>query len=237
MADLELTAETLVSEIAARYPATLRTMEALGIDFCCGGGRPLREAAEKAGVPVQAAIAVIQVAAAPGAGAPAEERNWADAPLDALMDHIVETHHAYLHSEMPRLEGMLTLVARVHGPNHGDVLQPMVGHYAALKADLEAHLAREEEEVFPAVAKMLAGASRNGVAESLAELAAEHDAAGELLAALRADSRGYEVPEDACATYRALYDGIQALEQDLHRHIHLENNALFPRALARAQGR
>ena len=232
MSEITLTAETLVKDVAARYPATLRTMEALGIDYCCGGKKPLAEATAAAGVPVQTAIAVLQAAIAQAAGAQGAAHDWTQAPLGELMEHILDTHHTYMDREMPRLEAILLKVARVHGPNHADVLQPLVREYTRLKEDLTLHLKKEEDVTFPAIARVAAGEDDHQARTTIQELGEEHDAAGEILAAMRQATSNYALPEDACGTYAALYDGLQAMEQDIHRHIHLENNILFPRALS-----
>src|SRR5690242_416774 len=124
MKELALTPEIQVGEIVVTYPATMRMLEALGIDYCCGGKRTLQQSAEEANVPLSTVIAVLQTTIAQAASA-MTERDWQNAPLDELMAHIVEKHHAFMSAELPRLEGMLALVARVHGPNHADVLEPL----------------------------------------------------------------------------------------------------------------
>lgn len=231
MAELTLTADTQVSAIAAAYPATLRMMEALGIDYCCGGKLPLREAAAKVKAPLETVLAVLQAAIMQAAAEKTTERDWQQAPLDELQAHIIATHHAYLWKELPRLEGLLALVARVHGPNHSDVLQPLLETYTALADELSAHLQKEEQIIWPAITRALAGDRSAEVATAIADLNAEHDAAGALLAKMREVTHNYELPADACNTFRAVYDGLQQLEQDIHRHIHKENNILFPRVL------
>lgn len=231
--EMILTAETKVSAIAAAYPATLRMMEALGIDYCCGGKLPLAAAAEKAHVPVVTVMAVLQTAIAQ-AGVATGERDWQDAPLGELMAHIVHTHHGYLQRELPRMDEMMQKVVRAHGAHHGDVLEPLARHFSALKAELTAHLAKEEEITFPAIARVAAGEGEDALA-TIAELTEEHEAAGAVLAAMREDTHNYALPADACNTFRGLYMGLQELEQDIHQHIHLENNILFPRIRAQAQ--
>ncbi|HHX40528.1 MAG TPA: iron-sulfur cluster repair di-iron protein [Armatimonadetes bacterium] len=230
MAELDLTPETKVSEVAAHYPAVLRTLEALGIDYCCGGNRTLAEASQSAGMPVERVVAVLKAAITQSAGAPESERRWVQAPLDELMKHILETHHAYTHAELPRLQEMLTLVNQVHGERYGELLVPLQEKFLLLKGELEAHLRKEEEAVFPAVAALLAGRKNGTVAQGIEELESEHDGAGDLLKEMRQITGDYRVPKGVCTTYEALYRGLQELEADLHRHIHLENNVLFPRA-------
>jgi regulator of cell morphogenesis and NO signaling len=234
MSELVINPGMRVSEVAARYPQALRMLEALGIDYCCGGKRPLAEAAALAKVPVETAITVLQTAITQAAAADAGERDWTRAALDDLMAHIVEKHHTYTRGELPRLEKMAALVAHVHGPNHGDVLVPLVQEYARLKAELDRHLEKEEAVVFPALARLAAGQENDATLAALHELETEHDTAGEALATMRALTDNYTVPEDGCTTYAALYDGLQALERDLHQHIHLENNILIPQARALA---
>lgn len=234
MAERLVTPQMQVGQVAARYPQALRMLEALGLDYCCGGNRTLTEAAASAGVPVETAVSVLEAVITQEAGAASGARDWLQAPLTELMEHIVRTHHTYLQGELPRLEQMAALVAHVHGPNHGDVLTPLVREYGRLKAELEAHLKKEEEAVFPALSRLEAGREDGAAWGALGELEAEHDAAGRLLATMRQVTGGYALPADACATYAALYDGLQALEADVHRHIHLENNILIPRARAMA---
>jgi regulator of cell morphogenesis and NO signaling len=231
MAEPDLTPETKVSEVAAHYPAVLRTLEALGIDYCCGGNRTLAEASQSAGMPVERVVAVLKAAITQAAGTPESEGRWVHAPLDELMQHIVQTHHVYTRAELPRLQEMLALVNQVHGEKYGDLLMPLQEKFLLLKEEIEAHLRKEEEVIFPAIAALLAGRTNGSIAQGIEELESEHDGAGDLLKAMRQITDDYQVPEGVCATYEALYRGLQELEADLHRHIHLENNVLFPRAL------
>jgi regulator of cell morphogenesis and NO signaling len=231
----QVTPDTLVREVAAKHPATLRTLEALGIDYCCGGKLPLAEATAERGLPIETVIAVLEAAIVQASGAAPAGEDWQDAPFGALLDHIVEKHHTYMHSEMPRIEYILGVVARVHGPNHGEVLEPLVGLYAALKAELDEHLKKEEEVTFPAIRRLIAGDVDDVVLRTVRELEEEHERAGAALHAMHEVTHEFEMPDDVCNTYRALYDGLQALENDVHRHIHLENNILFPRVRERVK--
>ena len=145
------------------------------------------------------------------------------------MDHIINVHHAFMHRELPRIGHLLERVMHAHGARHGDILTPLAETYAALRSELEAHLTDEEERTFPMIRRLLVGTIDVQVAQAVKELEHEHDAAGEALARLRSLSHDYRTPADACTSYCALYDALQALERDLHQHIHLENNVLFPR--------
>lgn len=224
----ELTPDTPVCEIAAAYPATLRMMESLGIDYCCGGKNTLRAAAAEAGLSTATVIAVLETTIAQSTRDQAEE-NWNDAPIDALIAHIIETHHGYMYRELPRLAGIMALVRRVHGPAHGDILEPLAATFTAVKDELEAHLAKEENVVFPAITRIAHGQFDEAALSGACELEAEHEAAGALLHAMHDITHDFAVPDGVCATYEALYRGLQELEADVHRHIHLENNILFPR--------
>jgi regulator of cell morphogenesis and NO signaling len=235
MQTIEITPQTTVSAIAAAYPETLRMFEALGVDYCCGGKLPLADAVRTAKAPLETVIAVLTTTIAQGTATMAE-RDWLAVPLPALMDEIVATHHTYLNRELPRLEGLLALVARVHGPNHGDVLQPLVETFAALKAELEAHLRKEEEVTFPAIRALHAGTADETARRTMLELETEHEGAGAALAAMHRITGDFTLPADACNTFAAVYRGLRELEADIHHHIHLENNVLFPRVRAEITG-
>jgi regulator of cell morphogenesis and NO signaling len=161
---------------------------------------------------------------------------WAALSPDQLVDHLEATHHAYLHAEMPRLHALAEKVADVHGDRHPELLA-VLDTYAELRTDLEPHLAKEEQILFPMIRELVTspvpprfhcGSLRNPISVMLAE----HDRAGALLARLRSLTNGFEVPADGCASYRALHDGLAQLEADTHLHVHKENNLLFPAVVA-----
>ncbi len=234
---MEITADTLVADIAAHHPRSIEVFERHGIDFCCGGRRRLGEACLERGAAVDAVAA--EIAAAAAREVP-EDRVFTDAPLGALLDHIVSRYHAALREDLPRLGRMSEKVAEVHGSRHPE-LHELARVYRGLRGELEPHLGTEEERVFPAVRRLAeSGTEAEDVQGALHALEEEHDRAGTALARLRALSGGFAVPEDGCTTYRALYEGLARFERELHEHVHLENNVLFPRAVslqARAEGR
>lgn len=162
-----------------------------------------------------------------GADAASGIRNWNTEPLDALIAHIVDRHHAYLRQEFPRLESWLAAVRREHDARDGTTLAGLDQVFTALREELEMHMRKEEMVLFPAILR-----SEGWIGQPISVMKHEHDAALRALAELRRLTGGYRPPEDACHTYRALYAGLEALEQDLDLHIHLENDILFPRALA-----
>ncbi|MDF1703081.1 MAG: hemerythrin domain-containing protein, partial [Planctomycetota bacterium] len=163
----------------------------------------------------------------PGASGEAP-RDWTRVPLDEVMDHIVNTHHAFLRRELPRLAQIVETVARVHGEAHGELAEVQL-IFAALVDAIEPHLEQEETHVFPAI-RARATTDPAKLEASLAELEADHDEVGQALHRLRALTKGFEQPEDACALYVQMLDGLVALERDMHAHVHLENEVLIRRA-------
>ena len=151
-----------------------------------------------------------------------------EAPLDDLIEHILVTYHRPLEEELPRLEQMGAKVVRVHGQRMPEVLPELLSVLRGLKHELLSHMMKEERILFPIIRQGV-GSSADG---TISVMQREHDSAGEALQRLRELTGGYEVPAGACNTWRALWHGLAALEADMHQHIHLENNILFPRALA-----
>ena len=150
-----------------------------------------------------------------------------------LLAHIEATHHAFLRSELPRLNTLLEKVLSAHGENHPE-LDEVFDLFQALAGDLMPHLMKEEQILFPFIRQMDSGrpaeACFASVQSPIRVMEAEHEAVGALLVRLRSCSSGYAVPADGCASFRTLYDGLKAMEEDLHLHIYLENQILHPRA-------
>jgi regulator of cell morphogenesis and NO signaling len=226
-----------VREIALEQPTSIRIFEQFGIDYCCGGRKPLAEACSVKNVEVDAVIAALEAAAQTPA-VPRED--WTEASLERLSDHIVSVHHAYVKSELPRLGALAERVVRRHGDTQLELTQ-IQAKLALLGQELTEHLAKEEVVLFPYIAKLeraLATGSSlprgcfGTVANPISMMTTEHDSAGTLLAEIRELSHEFTTPIGACPTYHAFYDGLREFEQDLHQHIHLENNILFPRAIA-----
>lgn len=228
---------TTLAEVAARSLGAVRTMERYGLDYCCGGRQGFEEACEEKGLKAEAVLAEIERAGAGGG----EERDWSVAPLRELVQHIVATHHEYLKLELPALGKRLEKVAAVHGEKDGERLARMVEVFGGLRAELELHLHKEEVILFPFI-EQYGRAEAEGVAmppvpfgsvaNPIAVMEREHVGAGGALVELRALTGDFELPGYACSTVAALWEGLKALEADLHTHIHLENNILFPRAVA-----
>ena len=233
---MNVTATTTVAEIAASSLAAVRVFEKFGIDYCCGGKRPLGDVCRLKGYDPTVLQRELDAALA-GAAAPA--RDWNTARLGELIDHIVGAHHEYLRRELPALQARLDKVYRVYNERYGPTLTGLPDVFAALRAELEMHIRKEEMILFPAIAAYEAAVEAGTplppipfgtVANPIHMMEAEHESAGQALASIRQITRDFALPEYACVTYRALMSGLDELERDLHMHIHLENNILFPRA-------
>jgi regulator of cell morphogenesis and NO signaling len=229
------TANKSVKDLAVQIPGAARVFEKLGIDYCCGGGVALSEACGKAGLRIEDVVRSLEAAE----GEPAPASDWSGAPLAALAQHIVEKHHSFTWSESARLEALLSKVLAAHGARHAE-LTGMQTTFSQMADELRTHMMKEERILFPYLAAMeqalaekreVPHAMFGSVENPVRAMMKEHDSAGEALRALREAGHGYAAPEDACVSYRELYRSLEAFEADLHTHIHLENNILFPRAL------
>ena len=219
-----------LGDLVAANPAVARVLEPLGLDYCCRGDRTLVDACAATGADasvVAAAIADLDVEG---------DTTWTSLDAPVLAAHIVDTHHRYLHEELPLLDALAAKVLSVHGDRHAELadVQRLV---AEVRADLEPHLIKEERVLFPAINALADGQTEfafGSVANPIRMMMIEHDRAGELLTELRAVTDTYRVPEDVCASYRSLCERLAALELDTHLHIHKENHVLFPAALGLA---
>jgi regulator of cell morphogenesis and NO signaling len=232
---MRLAAEKTVRALVLETPMATRVLEQLGIDYCCGGDATLEEACARAQVPVERVEESLRASEA----APLD-RDWRAEALFELIAHIQDTHHRFTRDEMKRLGPLFDKVCSVHGNNHPELLR-MRETFAALSDELRMHMMKEEMVLFPYIVRMEEaviasepvlpppfGAVRNPVAMMMRE----HDDAGVALRVLREASHGYTAPPDACLSYQALYRALADFEADMHQHIHLENNILFPRAMA-----
>jgi regulator of cell morphogenesis and NO signaling len=227
------TAKT-VREIAVEMPQATRVFEKYGIDYCCGGAKTLEQACAAANLRVDAVLESLNEPA-PAAG----NQEWAAGPLAELVNHIVGTHHNYVKSETPRIETLTAKVCGVHGKNHPELLE-VQKVFRGLGAEMSMHMMKEENILFPYLTRMeqsvQAGrpAARppfGSVENPIHMMMMEHDSAGDALRELRRLTADYTPPADACISYKTLYTAIADFEKDLHQHIHLENNILFPRAV------
>jgi regulator of cell morphogenesis and NO signaling len=240
---MTIAASKTVGEIVAETPGCAREFEALGIDYCCGGNRTLTEACKQLNVSVEETLGRLKKSAALATSA--EDKNWQALPLADLIAHINSTHHVFVRSECPRINALAAKVVGVHGKNHPELLT-VQEIFTALSEELQVHLMKEEQILFPYISRMEESVTAGEMAppamfgtvmNPITMMMREHDGAGEALRSLRATTGDYKVPGDACVSYRTLYQALQDFEKDLHQHIHLENNILFPRATAMEAGR
>ena len=231
MTTLQL-AETVVGKIVARHPNVARVFEKHQIDYCCRGGTTLIEACKIQGVNVDQIAAEIEQVQ--NSGESSDETNWNEAPLTELADHIVDTHHAFLTTELPRVSGLTEKVFNAHGEKRPE-LAKVKETFKLMREELESHMAKEENILFPAIRTLDSQAGPQAfpfgsVANPIGMMEHEHDDTGNALRRLRALTGDFVPPQDACPTYRVMLESLENLEQDLHLHIHKENNILFPRA-------
>lgn len=226
-----------LGDLVNTYPQLTPTLDRMQLDYCCGGQRSLGEACGAAGLDVGETIKTLGAVAAESPAASSSLLDLAQAPMSAVADHIEQTHHAYLRDALPRLSELAERVRDVHGERHPELIE-VSNSFALLRADLEPHLDREEQILFPLVreidAALRSGTSANGELENpVSVLEDDHDQVGALLARLRDLTNDFTAPDDGCASYRALYDGLRRLTDDTHLHVHKENNILFPAAVER----
>lgn len=226
-----ISAEMTVSDLVVERPGRLRVFEELGIDYCCGGGVPLSEACAGAGLDPGEVLVELERREAEGNG---DETRLTGMGLGELVDHIVETHHAYLREELPRLSFLVEKVANAHGNAHPELLE-LRGVFEKLRVELEEHTEKEERVLFPACRELERGVSIfpfGSVEGPIATMMAEHVETGGYLGTIRELTWDYDLPNDACNSYRAMLDGLAELERDTHYHVFKENSILFPKAIA-----
>jgi regulator of cell morphogenesis and NO signaling len=232
-----MTTTMTLADLAATSLTAVRILEQHGLDYCCGGKQAFDQACVAQGVKPESVLREIEDAKAANVAG----RDWQTAPLDELVKHIVATHHEYLKLDLPVLSHRMDKVASVHGARDPETLPRMAEVFAALRAEMEMHMHKEETILFPFIEQYGRAEVRNrpmppvpfgSIANPIAMMEREHVSAGDALGTIRTLTNDFKLPPYACNTVRALYEGLQVLEADLHVHIHLENNILFPRAIA-----
>jgi regulator of cell morphogenesis and NO signaling len=233
-----LTSKT-VRELALEVPQATRVFERLGIDYCCGGSRSLEEACAAVHIRLEDLERSLAEAEEHPSEAAQDDATWQRAPLFGLVAHIIQKHHYFVRRELRRIEPLLARVIASHGQKHPELLE-VQRHFRALGDELVQHMLKEEQILFPYLTQLEECESRRqpmapprfGTAENpIRMMLHEHESAGSALRTIRARTGDYRLPPGACAGYETLFRSLQDFEQDLHRHIHLENNILFPRAL------
>lgn len=235
------TAKT-VRELALEIPEATRIFEKIGIDYCCGGNKSLDEACAASNASVDEVLDSLELAEQ-AARTKQKDRNWQAEPLAELVGHINGTHHKYTREEIARLGPLFDKVISVHGKNHPE-LQHVRAAFRGLAQELMTHMMKEEAVLSPYIVRMEEAVIQKepvlpppfgSVQNPVGMMMHEHDSAGKALRAMRQTSAGYTPPGDACISYQTLYKALADFEKDLHQHIHLENNILFPRAIEMEQ--
>lgn len=223
-----------IGEIVAEDYRTATVFEKYGIDFCCGGQVPLAKACQIKGLDFDTVRQEIKAVK----NEPLERsRNYAAWSLSFLADYIVNTHHAYLNEEMGPIASYAHKIVDVHGANHPELIK-IATLFDKITSDMKGHLREEEEILFPAIKRVEAD-KKNGspsntdselIKASLGKLYREHEEIGDAVHEIRRLANDYAIPEDACNTFTVTYRKLKEFEDDLHRHVHLENNILFLKA-------
>ena len=224
-----------VRDLAVELPNATRVFEKTKIDYCCGGDQLLGAACARAGVDLQTLEKMLETTPEPALNSTVEFQNLSAAEL---IQYILDKHHVYTRDEMQRLETLVDKVVNAHGANHPELLS-IRDLLQQLIAELRGHMFKEEQILFPYIVDLERSVAQQRTApfapfgtvnNPVRMMMLEHDNAGEILRELRTLSRGYAAPDDACISYQTFYEALEAFEQDLHQHIHLENNLLFPQA-------
>jgi regulator of cell morphogenesis and NO signaling len=222
----------LVGELVGERIGRARLFDDLGIDYCCHGKVSLAEACSRLGL--DAAEVVADLERGDSEPTRADEPDYREMSPGRLADHIESTHHVFMKQELPRLVALRDRVAAAHGSRHPELFE-LGGVLAAFRDEIDSHLMKEERVLFPLIRQLEAASTLpsvhcGSVNNPIRVMEHEHDAAGLALARMRDLTGGYRIPPEGCESYRALMDGLAAVERDLHRHIHKENNLLFPGA-------
>ncbi len=220
----------LLGTIVADDFRTAEVFMQAGIDFCCGGKKTLREACQEKALDVSALVGKLELLEESPVTPGLNFNEWS---LDFLADYIVNSHHKYVVKALPDLLFYTRKIAGVHGDRHRELLQ-VAEIMVHLNKELLQHLKQEEDVLFPAIKDVIqhdSAAARKTIASEIARMSGEHEFAGSAMDTINAITHGYVVPEDGCETYRLTYKLLHQFEDDLHVHVHLENNILYPKAL------
>jgi regulator of cell morphogenesis and NO signaling len=233
--------ETKVKDIALSNPAARQILEDAGLDYCCGGGKSLHEACLHANVPAEEILKRLRENSK---HVSPDEANWASAPLVDLTRHIRERHHRYVREAIARVQPLLDKVEAKHGKNHSEIAD-IRRLFTEVGREMIMHMQKEEQILFPYIDALEKATNAHSSVEPpffqtvrnpINAMMKEHDAAGELVKQIRKASSEYTAPADACTSYKTLYQDLREFEADLHQHVHLENNILFPRAVEMETG-
>lgn len=233
---MNFNSESKVNEIVLSNPAVRRVLEDAGVDYCCGGGKTLHDACLHSGVTAEEVLQRLRNSSQPALPG---DKQWINAPLADLTRHIRDRHHRYVRESIPRVLALLTKVCARHGAKHPEILE-VEKQFAEVAAEMTSHMQKEEQVLFPYIDALEQSKNQNTplerpffqtVRNPVHTMMKEHDSAGELVRGIHTLTGGYQPPADACTAFRAAYQELHQFEKDLHLHVHLENNILFPRAI------
>jgi len=233
---MENTVEKTIGQLVAEDYRTAQVFKNHGIDFCCKGNRSIEEVAQKNNVDANVLYREIEAVQDQKSGEHIDFQSWS---LDLLPDYIEKKHHRYVEEKIPILKAYLDKLCKVHGNRHPELFK-INEHFKASSGDLTAHMKKEELILFPIIRKMVDSKQKRiamekphfGTVENPIQMMMhEHENEGDRFVKISELSNNYTPPADSCNTYRVAYALLQEFEDDLHRHIHLENNILFPKAI------
>ena len=233
---MDFNSETKMKDIALSNPAARQVLGDAGLDYCCGGGQSLHEACLHANVSSEEILNRLRDNAQ---NTGPKDLNWMAAPLCELTRHIREKHHRYVREAISRTRALSDKVSVKHGETHAELI-PVGKLFAEVSREMIMHMQKEEQILFPYIEALEQAVNANSSVEPpffqtvknpIHAMMQEHDAAGDLVRQIRVLSAGYTIPAGACSSYKALYETLREFEADLHQHVHLENNILFPRAV------
>jgi regulator of cell morphogenesis and NO signaling len=221
--------EKTIGQMVADDIRTASVFKKHGLDFCCGGGVTIQSACAENGVDIAELLKDIDAVLAQ----PEAIEDYQSMELGDLIDHIYDKHHKYIYDHGQVTAEFINKVAHVHGERHPETIE-IAKLYNSLLAELHQHMMKEEQILFPAIKRMLTDQGTFGsfINGPISVMKMEHDNAGDILKRMNGLSSGYAPPDDACNTYRAAYANLKELEENIHVHIHLENNILFPKAIS-----
>lgn len=219
-----------LGEVVSIFPGSSEIFNGLKIDYCCGGHDTLGEALKEKGLNEDSVIQELNEEYDNFIKSNAEYKDWRKEKPTALMKHIEETHHDFTKKELREIDALLFKVLKVHFSHHGEELMKVHKLFGALKTELEEHLVKEEENLFPlikAYEKTKDKKYKEAIEKFIKETEDEHDAAGDILKEMEEITRDFKAPEGACTTFKLVYNKLHNLEKDLFIHIYLENSVLF----------
>ncbi len=229
---MKITEQTIVGELVAKDYRAASVFKKQGIDFCCAGNRTIAEACEKKDINPVVVIETLEEVTKQTNQTTTDYQTW---PIDLLADYIEKKHHRYVQEKIIEIVPFLNKVAKVHGERHPELLE-VLQLFRGCAEELTSHMQKEEQILFPFVRKMAVGeavqAPFGTVQNPINMMMHEHTNEGERFRRIAELTKNYTPPEDACNTYRVTFALLKEFEEDLHLHIHLENNIMFPKAIA-----